>query len=237
MMPRDGDTLRVVSYNVHACIGTDGHFSPERIVALIDSLDADIVALQEVEDCPFGETTVVPYLADSLGLKLCGRTSFLRNGIDYGNLLLTRWESTNSAPLDLAVPGREPRGAIVADIEPHGRKVRVLNTHFGLSFRERRRQVRALTAAIAKTDADLTVLCADFNEWLPGSAVHRRLRQSLGPTIRRKTFPSRFPIFSLDRIYASPRSTLLALTSVNSRDARLASDHLPLVADLSLAGL
>lgn len=227
--------LRVVTYNVHSCVGTDGCFAPERIVSLIADLDADVVALQEVEDSQCGVTTVVPFLAESLNMRIAGRTSHLRHGLDYGNLLLTKVEPREVQPLDLAVPGREPRAATAADIELHGVRVRVFATHFGLSLRERYRQVSTLVGRLASSDADLTILCADFNEWLPYSAVHGVLRQTLGRSVKRRTFPSRFPMLSLDRVYAAPQDAIVAVTAVNNAQTRLASDHLPVVADFELA--
>ena len=229
--------VRVVSYNVHGCVGTDGLFAPQRIVDVLAALDADIIALQEVEDCEYTGKTVSQFLADSLGLFNAGRTTHKRANFDYGNLLLARVPPSTTTSHDLAVPRREPRGAIDAEFAIDNRKLRLLATHFGLSTRERRTQLRTILARLDNGSADLTVLCADFNEWLPFSHLHRSLRRRLGAAPAVRTFPSRPAILSLDRIYASPLGALRSVRAVTTRDARRASDHLPIVAEFDLGKL
>ena len=227
--------VRIVSYNVHGCIGTDGVFSPRRIADVLATLDADFIALQEVEDSQCDGRTVSDFLVDSLGLFKAGRTKHKRAGFDYGNLLLSRVPPLRTTSHDLAFSRREPRGAIEAEFELQGRNLRLLATHFGLSMKERRAQFRRILPCLEKSEADLTVLCADFNEWLPFSRVHRSLRQLLGAAPAVRTFPSHRALLSLDRIYAAPVSALVDITAVSTVDTRKASDHLPVVADFDLA--
>ena len=234
---RHEQCVRVVSYNVHGCIGTDGVFSPPRIADVLAVLDADFIALQEVEDSEYDGKTVSKFFIDSLGLFDAGRTTHRRAGFDYGNLLLSRVPPSQTRSHDLAFSRREPRGAIEADFEVDGWSLRLLATHFGLSMRERRAQLQALLPRLEHSDADLTVLCADFNEWLPFSRVHRSLRRLLGAAPAVRTFPSRPAVLSLDRVYASPVAALVDIAAVTSVDARRASDHLPVVADFDLAKL
>ena len=229
--------VRVVSYNVHSCIGTDGKFSPKRIAEVLAALDADFVALQEVEDSDYDGKTVAEFLAESLKLFNAGRTTHKRAGLDYGNLLLSRLPPLRTTSHDLAVTRREPRGAIEAEFSIHDRRLRLLNTHFGLSARERRAQLQAIVRCLERSDADLTILCADFNEWLPFSRVHRDLRRLLGAAPAVRTFPSRPAVLSLDRIYASPVTALVDIKAVSTADTRKASDHLPVVADFDIARL
>ena len=233
----DGQHVRVVSYNVHSCIGTDGVFSPHRIAEVLVPLDADFVALQEVEDREYHGKTVSEFLADTLGLPEAGRTTHKRAGIDYGNLLLSGVPPLGTALHDLAFSRREPRGAIEAEFEIGDRGLRLVATHFGLSMRERQSQLRAIQPCIENSTADLTILCADFNEWQPFSRIHRKLRRLMGPAPSVRTFPSRSPVFSLDRIYASPVEAFASCKTLTSVDARKASDHLPIVADFDLAVL
>ena len=223
--------LRVVSYNVHGCIGTDGLFSPRRIADVLAVLDADFIALQEVEDSEYDGKTVSEFLAESLKLFDAGRTTHKRAGVDYGNLLLSRVPPLRTTSHDLAFTQREPRGAIEAEFDIHGRILRLLATHFGLSMRERSAQFKTILHRLQKSDADLTVLCADFNEWLPFSRIHRGLRRLLGAAPAVRTFPSRPAVLSLDRIYASPVTALVSIKAISTADTRKASDHLPVVAD------
>lgn len=227
--------LRVASYNVHACIGTDGVFAPSRIADVLGHLDADVIALQEVEDRRYREIEASRFLADSLGLHVAGRTAHKRGAFDYGNVLLSRVPPSRSAVHDLAYPRREPRGAIEADFVVDGCSLRVIATHFGLVRKERRAQLQKVLACLENPQADLVVLCADFNEWLPFSHLHRTLGRALGAAPALRTFPSRLPSLRLDRIYASPVAALAGIEAVSTADARRASDHLPIVADFDLA--
>lgn len=229
--------IRVASYNVHGCIGTDGVFAPARIANVLAKLNADFIAMQEVEDCEHQGVTVSQFLADTLDLHIAARTTHQRAGLDYGNLLLSLARPLRTASHDLAFSRREPRGAIEADFVIHGYSLRVIATHFGLSMKERRAQLRKLLPYLEDREPDLTVLCADFNEWLPFSHVHRVLRRVLGATPAVRTFPSRLPTLSLDRIYASPLATLVSTEAVATREARKTSDHLPVVAVFDLAGI
>lgn len=230
-------SLRIVSYNVHSCIGTDGVFSPQRIAAVLAELGADIVALQEVEEQHVDGLSVTDYLMQELGLELAAKTSHQRADWDYGNVLLSRHMPARTTTHDLAHPKREPRAAIEADFERDGVHMRIFATHFGLSLPERRAQVRRLLPRLADPSPALTVLCADFNEWLPYSHLHRMFGRELGVAPAVRSFPSRFPLLALDRIYVRPLSALRRVQAVGTPGARLASDHLPVVADFDLTGL
>ncbi len=227
--------MRVVSYNVHSCTGTDGVFSPRRIADVLATLDADIIALQEVEDREYDGKTVSEFLADSLGLLNAGRTTHRRADFDYGNLLLSKGPPLLTTCHDLAFSRREPRGAIEAVFAIGDQALRLVATHFGLSMRERRAQLQTILPCLENSEADLTVLCADFNEWLPFSRVHRSLRQILGAAPAVRTFPSRPAVLSLDRVYASPIAALVNIEALSTVDTRRASDHLPVIADFDLA--
>lgn len=227
--------FRVASYNVHGCIGTDGVFAPQRVADVLATLDADFIALQEVEDRGYHGMSVSQFFADALDLHAAGRTTHKRAGLEYGNLLLSRVPPVRAASHDLAFSRREPRGAIEADFVVAGCRLRVVATHFGLSMRERRAQLQKLLPCLQDRETDVTVLCADFNEWLPYSRVHRVLGTVLGEAPAVRTFPSRLSILSLDRIYASPLATLVGIEAVATPGARKASDHLPVVADFDLA--
>jgi endonuclease/exonuclease/phosphatase family metal-dependent hydrolase len=229
-----GRRVRVASYNVHSCIGTDGGFAPARIADVLASLDADFIALQEVEEREYRGTTVSQFFADTLGLYRAGRTTHKRAGIDYGNALLSRVPPLRMTAHDLAFPRREPRAAIEADFEIGDCNLRVVATHFGLSMRERRAQLQRILPHLLDRSPDLTVVCADFNEWLPYSSVHRTLSRALGAAPAVRTFPSRLATLPLDRIYAAPLERLVSIRAVTSADARRASDHLPVVADFRI---
>lgn len=227
--------IRIASYNIHGCIGTDGVFAPQRVADVLASLEADFIALQEVEEREHRGMTVSEFFMDTLGLYAAGRTGHKRAGIVYGNLLLSNVQPSRTASHDLAFAQREPRGAIEADFRVGRRNLRLFATHFGLSMRERHAQLQKILPRLDDREPDLTVLCADFNEWLPYSRVHRVLRRALGAAPALRTFPSRLTTLSLDRIYASPLATLERIETVATADTRIASDHLPVVAEFDLA--
>lgn len=228
-----GPGCRVVSYNVHACIGRDGLFAPERIVELLAGLAADFVALQEVEDRRVGGSRVVDFLAGELGMHAYRGATLMRDDADYGNLLLSRHEATAHIAHDLSVGGREPRGVIEADFRLGDFSLRLFATHLGLSAAERARQLRQIMPLLERDDADLQLLMGDFNEWRPMNALHRSLRRQFGTAPAPRTYPAHTPLFALDRIYAAPGSALRSLRTVTDEAARIASDHLPLVAEIS----
>ena len=227
--------LRIVSYNVHACVGRDGRFMPERIADVMESLDADFVALQEVEDRPYAGTTVSQFLGSRLGMHAYRGVTLRRQDADYGNLLLSRHRAEGHSLHDISVPGGEPRGCIEADFRLGGPRLRLFATHLGLRAGERMQQVRKLAPALEREDADVRVLAGDINEWRPMGRVLRALQGILGPAPRRRTFPSHLPTIALDRIYVSPGAAIRELRTIATAESRLASDHLPLVCDVSLA--
>ena len=226
--------LRVVSYNVHACIGRDAHFRPDRIGDVLAALDADVVGIQELEDRVFLGHPVSQYLAERLGMHAYPGMTLRRGRNHYGNLLLTRTAATAIYEHDLSVSGCEPRGAIEAFIPFHGRQLRVIVTHLGLRALERGRQIGKLTDLLDGRDADVTVVAADFNEWRPASGLHRRLRQRFGRTPRPRSFPAARPVLPLDCIYTAPPACLDDVRAVRNGDTTTASDHLPVVAELDL---
>jgi endonuclease/exonuclease/phosphatase family metal-dependent hydrolase len=154
-----------------------------------------------------------------------------RNG-HYGNVLLTSHKVLTVHKLDLSYPSREPRGAIDADLFIDGETVRVIVTHLGLLPAERRFQVRKLLAALSEQRTRTVILLSDFNEWLPVGRSLRWIHTHLGKTALVRTFPSRFPVFALDRIWVSPPAALTELCCVRTPLSRLASDHLPLRATI-----
>lgn len=228
----DGRRLRVLTYNIHRARGLDGLVRLDRILAVLAEVDADVVALQEVL-APQGAV-----LAAATGMRaVFGRTRLLPEGA-YGNLCLTRLPVVGHRSYSLTCRSFEPRGCLRADVEHGGGRLHVFNVHLGLSYRERVRQARMLTAIADRRGlAGPRLVLGDFNEWFDGQAS-RLLRAEFGqPCGRRsgvRTHPSPLPVFPLDRIYHDPAAGLERVVVHRSRLARVASDHLPTYADLRL---
>ncbi len=238
-MPDAASSLRltVASYNIHGCVGRDGRRDVERVARVIESLDADIIALQEVESrrpSP-GQPLQMDVLGHLVGLEAISGPTIERADGHYGNALLTRFCPRAVRKLDLTFRRREPRGAIDVDFEVEGTPVRVIGTHLGLLPRERRHQVQRILEAVADQGEGLTVLLGDINEWLVAGRPLRWLHRRFGESHARRTYPAWLPVFALDRIWVHPKGALLRFEAKCTAEARAASDHLPVRAVLALA--
>lgn len=226
--------LRLATYNLHACIGTDGHFDPFRTAKVIQQLDADIVALQEVEHHRVNDLDLLDFLGQQTAMTALAGPTMLRDTRHYGNAILTRLPITSHQLLDLSLAPYEPRGALEVMFSVSGKRLRVFATHFGLKPAERRYQVRELIRQCMTSTSDITVLVGDLNEWFLWGRPLRWLQHYFDSTPHCRSFPSRYPLFALDRIWTRPRSALQAVASYRSALASQASDHLPVVAEICL---
>lgn len=228
-------SIRVASYNVHGGVGTDGKFRPERIARVVADLGADVIGLQEMR-LGAGSFAMLDNLVQVTGMHTISGPTLTRpvDG-EYGNALLTRHKVISVRQLDLRVTGREPRGALDVVLDC-GYPLRVLATHLGLRPWERREQVAKLLQALTDDEGSqgpmTTVLLGDINEWFlwgrPLRWLHAHFR-SLPP---RRTFPAQYPLLALDRIWVKPFSLVRRVRAYRSPEARIASDHLPLFADI-----
>ena len=230
-LPKPPRPLTVATWNIHAGIGMDRRFAPERIGRVLHELDADIVALQEV---PLGGQhwpNVLHLLAQETHCVGVEGLTFSVGGRCFGNAILSRYPVVATRRIDISFGSREPRGALDADIYCHGHRLRVIATHLGLRAAERRAQVDKLLQAF-DTDAMGVILLGDVNEWFVWGKALRRLVSHFQAVPAPATFPSRWPVFALDRIWIRPRHRLVRVHAHRTPGAMLASDHLPLVATI-----
>jgi endonuclease/exonuclease/phosphatase family metal-dependent hydrolase len=209
---------------------------PSRIAQILKQSGAHIIGLQEVHSDAGGaeELHQMNYLAAATGLQAVPGPALERKNGHYGNVLLTSGKVLQVRRLDLSYGGREPRGAIDADIDLAGTNVQVIVTHLGLMPAERRFQVRKLLTILSEERGKLVLLLSDFNEWLPTGRALRWIHTRLGKTALVPTFPSSFPVFALDRIWVSPPGALVELSCMRTVLTRIASDHLPLKATIQV---
>ena len=238
--------LRIMTYNVHSCRGMDGRLSPDRIARMIARHQPDVVALQELDvtRARTGGVDQAHAIASHLEMAFHFHPVIHVEEERYGDAILSRlpMRLVKAGPLPGA-PRREPRGALWVAVEVGGSEIQVINTHLGLSAEERRRQVEALLGPewLARSDChDPIILCGDFNA-LPGSDVCRKIRGRLkdaqiafAERRPRGTFFGRFPMARIDYIFVSEAIEVSNVTIPATRNARVASDHLPLVVELGL---
>jgi phospholipase D1/2 len=228
-------TLTVATWNIHGAVGGDGRYAPGRVVDVLGELNADLVALQEVASAQAHECFLTD-LGSATGYHVASGPLLQQHGSDFGNAVLSRYAFKTIAHLDLAVDDYEPRGALDVCIEIGTRPaLRVLATHLGLRPGERREQVRRLLAAVEREIPHPTLLMGDLNEWYlwgrPLRWLHTHFREVPAAP---PTFPARRPVLALDRIWVSPAGRLRRLACHASPLARIASDHLPLTAEVVL---
>jgi len=223
----------------------DRRVRPERIVQVLRELRPDIVALQEVVSWEGGrrEEDQARFVAEELGFYFAFGENQQHNGGRYGNVVLTRFPIEHHRNYDISTArGRENRGCLRTDVRFADSTLHVFNVHFGTRFFEQLKQARKLVDEGIVVNEELhgpRIVLGDFNEWLRGSVTPRlteHLHKANVPHHLKKsrTFPGRFPIFRLDHIYFDRKLRLKRLARHRSQTALVASDHLPLVADLSL---
>ena len=229
--------MKVASYNIHKCRGMDGRTRPDRILDVINQLDADLIALQEVDKRFGGKDGLLDPQAiqRETGMRLLVQSDLPQGHGWHGNALLVRSEPKTYRRLRLRLPGFEPRGAIVAELDFGDGEFRVIAAHLGLLRQSRLDQASALLKAHRELAPMPTILMGDFNEWR-----HRRrsslsiLEPTFGGGATPHSFPSRRPFFALDRILGWPNGLVTDLAVHKSPLARIASDHLPLTARAEL---
>ena len=213
--------LVVATYNVHGCVGSDGRYSRERILNVLKELQADLIALQEI-DC---EDTLL-WLADQM--QLTGMAGpVLQQGGCFGNGLFTNCTIGDIRLVDLTVQGHAPRGAIDVDLRCNGEVMQIIATHLGLRLHERRSQVQVLLKQVHRRNC---ILLGDTNEWFLLARPLRWIRAIFGHSPALRTFPARSPVFALDRIWIRPPGTLIHIHTHRTNLSVVASDHLPVKA-------
>jgi endonuclease/exonuclease/phosphatase family metal-dependent hydrolase len=226
--------LHVASYNVHHCVGLDRRRDPARIGRVVRALGAPVVALQEVGCGPGpGELeSQIGQLAEMTGLHAIPLATMEKRQGPFGNALLTALPVRSMRRIDLSVPDYEPRGALDVELQADGVILRVVATHLGLKPHERRHQVRRLLESVSHDDRSITVLLGDINEWFVYGRPLRWLHARFGRMPHVRSWPSFLPIFALDRVWVHPQRNLARLDTVVTPESRVASDHLPVVANL-----
>lgn len=230
--------LRIATYNVHRCRGLDRLVRPRRIAEVVATFHADIVALQEVLGSGVKERGQAEELGAALGMGWVMAPTQKYRRFALGNVLMSRFPIVADTQYDLTWKNRRPRCCQRADIRVGPHIVHLYNVHLGTSLRERNHQAKQLATIIE--DSGLSgpkIVLGDFNEWGRGVAA-----ATLTPRLqsldlrsflkRRRTYPGIFPILHLDHIFYDGRIEVVHVEVPRTRLALVASDHLPIIADI-----
>ncbi len=227
------DTIRIASYNIHKAVGTDRRRSPERILAVLAEIDADIVVLQEA-DRRFGARAAALPPA-MLELHSGSRPAPLNIQSDsigwHGNAVLFRKSIELIRSDILHLPCLEPRGAVVVELRIGGFDLRIIGMHLDLSGLWRRRQAAAIIHAHGLMHKLPTVMAGDLNEWSAARGCLADFGRHFHFTDTGKSFHARQPVARLDRIMHCVQLKAAVAGTHDSLLARRASDHLPIWAD------
>jgi endonuclease/exonuclease/phosphatase family metal-dependent hydrolase len=242
--------IRIMTYNIHSCIGMDGKASTQRIAEVIFRSGVDIVALQEV-DTGLARTGLVDQAREITGILNMHYhfhpSLFLEEGA-YGNAILSLFplRLVRGGPLPTPSGPRqlEKRGVLWVEAAFPTGTVQVITTHFGLVRQERRLQVTSLLGAEwlgSPKCRPPVIVCGDFNA-LPFSQVYRRfagrfhdIQRSLAGWRPKNTWPTRYPLMRIDHMFITPDITVEGITVPLDTLSRMASDHLPLIATVRLS--
>jgi len=236
----DNPPQKVMSYNLHSCIGTDGRYDPERILQVIDEVKPTILGMQEVRrNTPHDKEILGLIQRQSPNCHLLFAQTFADKQGEFGNALVSPYPISDHVNIDLGpenalawrARNAEARRAVFTKLDISGQPLRVIVTHLGVEWGVRRQQAQTLVSAINRyinLDTEATVFMGDFNEWTPANAFVRRMDRRFSKHVTRRTFPSYAPLLPLDRIWMSSHLSGIRTVAHRSLLARRASDHLPL---------
>ncbi len=233
-------TLRIATYNVHRCRGLDGRTRPERIAAVLSVIDADVIAVQEMIGAGPRGTSHIEEIGAALGMGWVISPVRLLRGHQFGNAVLSRFPIAHHAEHSLSWKTCEARGVQRVDVVVEGMTLHVYNVHLGTAILERRHQAERLATIVSDRHvAGPKLVLGDFNEWTRGRATELLTSRLHSVDLRnhlrrRRTYPGFFPVLHLDHIYYAGRVEVLGVELPRNRLSLVASDHLPLVADVKI---
>ena len=244
----DAPILRILTYNVHGCLGLDGVLSPERIARVIARYEPDVVALQEVDvrRARSGGIDQAELIAERLGMLMSFHPTFDVHEEQFGDAILSRapMRVVRRGPLPGLEnhPELEPRGVLWVEVDAGSTTFQIMNTHLSIHPRERRMQVDALLGPdwVGSVDpGQPLIVCGDFNA-APGfptcRAIGRRLTDAqvgLDGHRPRRTWGGRLPLARIDHIFFEPTLEVRHVEVPATHLTNTASDHLPLLADIA----
>ena len=207
---------------------------------MLRKVDADVVTLQEVVGGGPHGGGHAEALGAALGMGWVMASARQLRGHQFGNAVLSRFPIVQHLEHDLTWKTCEPRRLQRVDVSLEGFMLHVYNVHLGTAILERRYQAKRLATIVS--DHHVTgpkLVMGDFNEWMRGLATTLLSERLSSVDLRnflrrRRTYPGFLPILHLDHIYYAGRIEVLGIELPRTRLALVASDHLPLVADVRI---
>lgn len=246
VFPRD-KRIRMVTYNVHGCVGMDGQLSPERIARVISQSGANIICLQELDVCRHrsGKRDQARVIAECLAMNHEFHPAWHLEEEQFGNAILTRFPMrvVEAKGLHHHKSDRSRRSALWVEINIDlVNSLQVINSHISIYPQEQLIQARQLLEEWVQPASLLgpVILCGDFNA-RPNSKTHqvfdKQMRdvEYLSAEPAKSTYFSPYPLTRVDHIFITEELLPKNVQVLNSRIAKVASDHLPLVTDLELS--
>lgn len=236
--------LKILSYNVHSCIGTDRRLDPARVAEVIAALEPDIIGLQELDvgRSRTGGIDQAHAIASLLQMQFHFHAALNVAEERYGDAILTALPARMVKGAGLPSHG-EQRGAVWVEIDVAEHKLQVFNTHLGLLGGDRMRQIGEILGPVWMGAPDYQgkpkILIGDFNA-TPVTATYKAVARQMAdaPLVSgerpKPTFPSRLPLLRIDHVFVSSEVTPIATQVVSTPLSRRASDHLPLLVTVEL---
>lgn len=249
-----------MTYNVHSCRGMDRRVNPERICKVIEKYNPDLLALQELDVNKKSSNNFdqPSYIAEYLRMHCHFQPAIVLEKEHYGIAILSRYpfaviradhlkRSIRKESLCSRLPFikylYEPRGAIGVRITTKEREIVFYNTHLGLHADERHTQTKDILSTdwLGAHNNDIpTIFCGDLNAGPKSRAYkiiskeYKEVKVGFKKEQKRKTFYSYFPLLELDHIFYTGNINLVSAQIPSTPLTRMASDHLPLIADFNL---
>ena len=228
---------RIASYNIRKSVGLDYRRDPVRVLSVLSAINADVVALQEVDRRFGSRASSIPrgLLAKNTDLKIIELASRPDSIGWHGNAILVRQKTEVEEVHNLTLPGLEPRGAVIADLSLPAHHLRVVGLHLSLMRRDRQAQVAYIAEYLATLPDMPTLIMGDFNEWSRESRNLSALRVRFELHTPGYSYPTLRPVVGLDKI-AHSRDLAIAQGGVHHcPSSKRASDHMPIWADIHAA--
>jgi endonuclease/exonuclease/phosphatase family metal-dependent hydrolase len=240
---------RIVTYNVHRCVGNDRRLDVGRVAQVLAELEPDIVALQELDvgRKRTGHVDQAHEIARRLDMACHFNAALTVEEERYGDAILTslpeRLIQVGPLPGHPAIPQLEPRGALWVEVQIGGATVQIITTHLGLVPKEQQIQAAFLAGPawlrhpncqgpkIVLGDFNATATSVVYRTFLKTLSAARTLAKVKTPTA---TFPSQLPVLRIDHLFVSPQIRVTDVFAPFSPLTRVASDHLPLVMDFDV---